>query len=111
MTSGQPDENSMSADGDKLRSLEDLRREIVRLQQRIDALEQQAAPARSNADEAQQSSADDELLAVISAALAAYFGVQPHIRQIRLVGGASWAQQGRVTIQASHAVHVRLDQE
>jgi hypothetical protein len=27
------------------------------------------------------------------------------------VGGASWAQQGRVTIQASHILHVRHDQE
>ena len=39
---------------------------------------------------------------MISAAIAAYLGVMPHIRQISLVGGAFWAQQGRVTIQASH---------
>jgi methylmalonyl-CoA carboxyltransferase large subunit len=44
---------------------------------------------------------EEELLAV-SAALAAYMGVRPHIRQIRLVSSGAWAQQGRVTIQASH---------
>jgi methylmalonyl-CoA carboxyltransferase large subunit len=44
---------------------------------------------------------DEELLA-ISAAVAAYLGVRAHIRQIRLVSGNAWAQQGRVSIQASH---------
>jgi methylmalonyl-CoA carboxyltransferase 12S subunit len=45
-----------------------------------------------------------EMLA-ISAALAAYFGVRVHIRQIRLLGSTAWAQQGRVSIQASHQLH------
>jgi methylmalonyl-CoA carboxyltransferase large subunit len=44
---------------------------------------------------------EDELLA-ISAAIGAYLGVRAHIRQIRLVGTSAWAQQGRVSIQASH---------
>ncbi len=44
---------------------------------------------------------EEELLAV-SAALAAYLGVRPHIRQIRLLSMTAWAQQGRVSIQASH---------
>jgi methylmalonyl-CoA carboxyltransferase large subunit len=44
---------------------------------------------------------EEELLA-ISAALAAWLGVQAHIRQIRLIRTGAWAQQGRVTIQASH---------
>jgi methylmalonyl-CoA carboxyltransferase large subunit len=44
----------------------------------------------------------EELLLVISAAIAAFLGKRPHIRQIRLLGTAAWAQQGRVTIQASH---------
>ena len=47
---------------------------------------------------------EEEVLA-ISAALAAWFGVQPHIRQIRLIRSGAWAQQGRVTIQASHGLH------
>jgi methylmalonyl-CoA carboxyltransferase large subunit len=41
----------------------------------------------------------------ISAAIAAWLGVQAHIRQIRLIRSPAWAQQGRVTIQASHRLH------
>ncbi len=48
----------------------------------------------------------EELLLVISAAIAAFVGKKAHIRQIRLIGSAAWAQQGRVTIQASHALSV-----
>ena len=44
---------------------------------------------------------EEELLA-IAAAIGAYLGVRAHIRQIRLVGTTAWAQQGRVSIQASH---------
>jgi methylmalonyl-CoA carboxyltransferase 12S subunit len=44
---------------------------------------------------------EEEMLA-ISAALAAYLGVKARIRQIRLLSGSAWAQQGRVSIQASH---------
>jgi methylmalonyl-CoA carboxyltransferase large subunit len=47
---------------------------------------------------------EEELLA-ISAAIAAYLGVRVHIRQIRLLSSRSWAQQGRVSVQASHNVH------
>ena len=46
----------------------------------------------------------EELIA-ISAALAAYLGVRPHIRQVRLIGSRVWAQEGRVSIQASHRLH------
>ena len=45
-----------------------------------------------------------EILA-ISAALGAYLGVRVRIRQIRLLSSQAWAQQGRVTIQASHFLH------
>ncbi len=44
---------------------------------------------------------DEEFLA-ISAALAAYLGVRLRIRQIRLISSRAWAQEGRVSIQASH---------
>lgn len=44
---------------------------------------------------------EEDLLA-ISAALAAYFGVRVRARQIRLISSPAWAQQGRVSIQASH---------
>ena len=46
---------------------------------------------------------EEELLA-ISAAIGAYLGVRAHIRQIRLVSTSAWAQQGRVSIQASHTL-------
>jgi len=45
-----------------------------------------------------------EVLA-ISAAIAAWLGVHAHIRQIRLIRTGAWAQQGRVTIQASHRLN------
>jgi methylmalonyl-CoA carboxyltransferase large subunit len=44
----------------------------------------------------------DEMVLVIGAAVAAFLGKKAPIRQIRLLGSAAWAQQGRVTIQASH---------
>ena len=47
---------------------------------------------------------EEELIA-ISAAVAAYLGVRVHIRQIRLIGSRAWAQEGRVSIQASHRLH------
>jgi methylmalonyl-CoA carboxyltransferase large subunit len=47
---------------------------------------------------------NEELLLVISSAIAAYLGKKPHIRQIRLLASPAWAQQGRVTIMASHAL-------
>jgi len=46
---------------------------------------------------------EEELLA-ISAAVGAYLGVRAHIRQIRLLSSNAWAQQGRVSIQASHSL-------
>jgi methylmalonyl-CoA carboxyltransferase 12S subunit len=47
---------------------------------------------------------EEEVLA-ISAAIAAWLGVHAHIRQIRLIRTGAWAQQGRVTIQASHRLN------
>jgi len=60
-----------------------------------------AAPAAAEAPAGPEAISDEELLA-ISAALAAYFGVRVHVRQIRLISSSAWAQQGRVSIQASH---------
>jgi methylmalonyl-CoA carboxyltransferase large subunit len=48
----------------------------------------------------------EELLVVLSAAVAAFLGKKAPIRQIRLLGSAAWAQQGRVSIQASHRLSV-----
>jgi methylmalonyl-CoA carboxyltransferase large subunit len=47
----------------------------------------------------------EEVVLAISAALAAWLGVHAHIRQIRLIRTGAWAQQGRVTIQASHRLY------
>jgi methylmalonyl-CoA carboxyltransferase 12S subunit len=47
----------------------------------------------------------EEILVAISAAVAAYLGEGMHIRQIRLISSSAWAQQGRVSIQASHRLH------
>ena len=108
-------------------ALEDLSRELNRLGQRVAALEAVAGSPVSTAARvknevetkapglaaspplAQPAAAEglsEELLLVISAAIAAFVGKKAHIRQIRLIGSAAWAQQGRVTIQASHALSV-----
>ena len=91
-----------------LEAVESLRAEVGRLGSRIAALETGAAkppieakePPRPVVDEA----VSEELMLVIGAAVAAYLGVKPHIRQIHLLNNVTWAQQGRVTIQASHAL-------
>jgi methylmalonyl-CoA carboxyltransferase large subunit len=101
--------------GGVVERLEALRRELGRLGERVAALEATvgaapraipvAAPAPAPAPAAPpQEEISEELVLVISAAIAAFLGKRPHIRQIRLLGSAAWAQQGRVTIQASHAL-------
>lgn len=44
----------------------------------------------------------DEILMVISAAVAAFLGKRAHVRQIRFIGSGAWAEQGRVSVMASH---------
>jgi methylmalonyl-CoA carboxyltransferase large subunit len=44
----------------------------------------------------------EDVLIVISAAVAAFLGERAHVRQVRLVGSEAWAQQGRVSVMASH---------
>jgi methylmalonyl-CoA carboxyltransferase large subunit len=97
-----------------INTLQALRLEVDRLSERVAALEADAGTrlattAPSSSAPRAVDGVSEEIIAVISAALAAYLGVKPHIRQISLIGGASWAQQGRVTIQASHALAVRHD--
>lgn len=89
-------------------ALEGLRAEIVRLSQRVAALEAASATRSvASAGPVVGAGVSPELISIISATIAAYLGVKPRIKQIRLVGGASWAQQGRVTIQASHVLNIR----
>jgi methylmalonyl-CoA carboxyltransferase large subunit len=98
-------------------ALEGLRQEVARLGERVAVLEaalgrgqesgirsQQIGPSPLTTDGVPAEGLSEELLVVISAAVAAFLGKKPHIRQIRLLGSAAWAQQGRVTIQASHAL-------
>ena len=92
-------------------ALEALRQEVARLSERVTALEQVAgtkgtvAPAAAPAAAAAAAEGlSEDLILVISAAIAAYLGKKTPIRQIRLLGSAGWAQQGRLTIQASHAL-------
>jgi methylmalonyl-CoA carboxyltransferase large subunit len=100
-------------------TLEELRSELKKLGERVAALETAAvmqpsaaayAPGRAQPPAvemaAQPAGLDEELLLVISAAIAAFLGKKPHIRQIQLLGHAAWVQQGRVTIQASHRLSV-----
>ena len=93
-------------------AIEELRREVASLSERLAKLERPAAPPVAapipppavKPAEPEPGITEEELLA-ISATVAAYLGVRPHIRQIRLISSRSWAQQGRVTIQASHRLH------
>ncbi|HTU02795.1 MAG TPA: hypothetical protein VMG58_13295 [Candidatus Sulfotelmatobacter sp.] len=87
--------------------------QLATLSQRLERLEAAAgvrpveAPAPASREVAGPTRAaitEEEVLA-ISAALAAYLGVRVHIRQVRLVSSPAWAQQGRVSIQASHRLH------
>jgi len=100
--------------GEIARTLERLEAALSALADRVGRLEASASPAPSRAREPEKRPApaepsasglsEEEILAV-SAALAAYLGVRLRIRQIRLVSSTAWAQQGRVSIQASHRLH------
>ena len=100
--------------------LDDIRKQIAALSERLARLEQgqvaAAAPAPAQASDSAPLPApeappppppepdriSEEELIAISAALGAYLGVRVHIRQVRLISSRAWAQEGRVSIQASH---------
>ena len=101
--------------------LEKVQAQLAALSERVERLESGMQPAQTAETESVPSApepvqappapeppqpelTDEELLAV-SAALAAYLGVRIRIKQIRLLSSHSWAQQGRVWIQASHKLH------
>jgi methylmalonyl-CoA carboxyltransferase large subunit len=98
-----------AVDGADVRgTLEAIRRELARLGERVAVLEAAAGnkpPAAAPAPATEGIS--EEILLVLSAAVAAFLGQRPHIRQISLLGSTAWAQQGRVLIQASHALPVQ----
>lgn len=95
--------------------LEDIRGQLQDLAQRVAQLEgRAAAPAapppqvvpkpQSPAPEPEEPISEEILLA-ISACVAAYLGERVHVRSIRVLSSPAWAQQGRVSIQASHRLH------
>ena len=88
-------------------AIESLRQEVARLGDRVSALESTAATPAQPPLVPEGTELNEELVMTIGAAVAAYLGVKPRIRQIRLIGGSSWAQQGRATVQASHALSVK----
>ena len=100
-------------EGDPLRAL---REELGRLAERVAWLEAALAahgaaprPAAALASPASvappvEVEPSDEVLAVIAAAVAAYLGHKPRLKHVWLDSASSWAQQGRVSIQASHAL-------
>lgn len=100
----------MSVSNDESReiatALAALRAELDRLQQRIDHLEGKLDSATAVAPH-EVSPVDEALVVVISAAIAAFLGKRPHIRQIRLLGSAAWSQQGRIAVQGSHALDIQ----
>jgi methylmalonyl-CoA carboxyltransferase large subunit len=95
---------------DVVRSLAALRDEVAGLAARLNALEASSRappPPKPAAPVPPVKDMSEDLIAVISAAIAAYLGEKPRIRQIRLLGSASWSEQGRASIQASHSVGPR----
>jgi methylmalonyl-CoA carboxyltransferase large subunit len=94
--------------------LGEIREQLAALAERVARLEVSAAPAAASLAEpagaapaavetpaGPEQISEEELLA-ISAAVAAYLGVRVRVRQVRLISSPAWAQQGRVSIQASH---------
>jgi methylmalonyl-CoA carboxyltransferase large subunit len=88
-----------------------LLKRLDQLEQRVHALEAAAlastsvaaaAPAPAPAHAPAPDELSEELLTVLSAAIAAFLGVKARIRQVRLTGRDGWAQQGRASIMASH---------
>lgn len=89
--------------------LESLRADVARLGERVATLEAaRATPTPAAA--AAPAPIDDHTLTVIAATIAAFLGKKAHIRQIQLLGSDAWAQQGRVAIQASHALSTARSQ-
>ncbi len=101
--------SELLATTDLMKAVESLRREVAQLSDRLSSLEKQSLDrprgvTQRSETKSKPDAISEETVLVISAAIAAFLGVKPHIRQIRLLDGAPWGQQGRVTIQASHVL-------
>lgn len=92
-------------------AVDQLSAEIAQLKQMLSALTErlssmEGAVIAPSAGPPEERISEETLLA-IAAAVAAYLGHKPKIRQVRIVRSAQWAQQGRVSIQASHRIQVQ----
>jgi len=96
--------------------LDALRQHLLALTEKIAELDGAAAAAPSHSVEIdaedkpaappEPEEVSEEILLALSAAVAAYLGKRARIRTVRLLGSSQWAQQGRVSIQASHRLNV-----
>jgi methylmalonyl-CoA carboxyltransferase 12S subunit len=92
-------------------TIENLQSQVKALSERLSLFEKpgaaKAGTAPANGAIAQKEAAPviepipEDIVLVISAAIAAPLGERVHLRQIRLISSHSWAMQGRVDIQAS----------
>lgn len=106
------DDVAGKAQTELVEAVRELREQVAQLTERISTLETaatapvvaKAAPAPVAPAPAPAPELSEELVLVISAAIAAFLGKKPYIRQIRLISSPTWSHQGRVGVQASHAL-------
>ena len=93
--------------------LEEVNQRLRDLDERVRSVEARFAPAPAAAPapvapkQEEEEQVEPEVLMVIAAAVAAFMGHKARIRRVRrsaTPGMNPWAQQGRVSIQASHSV-------
>lgn len=115
----KPEPNGLA---DVMKALASIQDELAKLGARVAALETsgRAAPSTASTTKADErasapasdgeESLSDEIVLVLGAAVAAFLGKKAHVRGIQLLGSSAWAQQGRVAIQASHALNATRSQ-
>jgi len=104
--------SAVTSEDQLIRTIEELRAQVLQLSARLDHLELAGKPAQAPVSaaesaapvQAEEPEISPEILLVISAAVAAFLGERGHIKAVRLVSTNRWAQQGRVNIQASHSL-------
>ena len=82
--------------------LKELQAKIAELEARIQEIEHPKPASTPAPQPPKEEAISEEIMLVIAAAVAAYLGERAHIRVVRLAPSHAWAQQGRVSIQASH---------
>ena len=82
--------------------LKEMQAKIAELEARIQEIEHPKPVPAPAPQPPKEEPISEEIMLVIAAAVAAYLGERAHIRVVRLAPSHAWAQQGRVSIQASH---------